>query len=154
DSNTATVSITVTPVNDAPSFTKGANQTVLDNAGAVSVTGWATVISAGPANENGQTLTFLVSNNNNAIFAVQPSISSNGTLTFTPIYPLNVASPTATVTVTLKDDGGTANGGVDTSAAQTFTITINRSNTAPTANNDSYSVNEDGTLTVPAPGVL
>jgi hypothetical protein len=29
------------------------------------------------------------------------------------------------VTVTLRDDGGTANGGVNTSAPQTFTITLN-----------------------------
>jgi hypothetical protein len=31
---------------------------------------------------------------------------------------------TATITVNLRDNGGTANGGVDTSAAQTFNITI------------------------------
>ena len=35
------------------------------------------------------------------------------------------ANGSATLTLTLKDDGGTANGGVDTSAPQTFTITMN-----------------------------
>src|SRR4029079_10910381 len=39
--------VTGTPVNDVPSFTKGANQTVLEDAGAQSVPGWATAISAG-----------------------------------------------------------------------------------------------------------
>ena len=34
------------------------------------------------------------------------------------------ASGSATVTVTLQDNGGTARGGVDTSAPQTFTITV------------------------------
>ena len=61
--------ITVTAVNDAPSFTKGANQTVNEDAAAQSVTGWATALSAGPANEAGQALNFNVSNNNNALFS-------------------------------------------------------------------------------------
>ena len=45
------------PVNAAPSFTKGAEQTVLEDAGSVTVAGWATAISAGPADESGQVLT-------------------------------------------------------------------------------------------------
>ena len=45
-----------------------------------------------------------------------------GTLTFIPEAG---ASGTATVTVVLRDTGGTANGGVDSSAARTFTITVN-----------------------------
>src|SRR5262249_31754618 len=113
----------VTPVNDAPSFTKGENLTVQDTAGAQTRTNWATNISAGPADESGQTLNFIVSNNNNSLFSVQPTISANGTLTFTPAAGM---SGTATVTVQIHDNGGTLNGGVDTSAAQTFTITVNK----------------------------
>ena len=45
------------------------------------------------------------------------------------------ASGTATVTVRLQDNGGTANGGVDTSAAQTFTVTITAANDAPVLDN-------------------
>jgi hypothetical protein len=52
---------------------------------------------------------------------VQPSISPAGTLTFKPAAG---AFGSATVTVQLQDDAGTINGGVDTSAAQTFSITI------------------------------
>ena len=38
----------------------------------------------------------------------------------------------ATVTVSLKDNGGTDNGGVDTSATQTFTIDVTPKNDVPT----------------------
>ena len=119
-SATQTFTITVNPVNDAPTFAAGANQTVTAGSGAKTVAGWATGISAGP-NESDQTLTFTVTAANPALFTVQPAIGANGTLTFTPA---NV-SGTTTVTVTLHDDGGVANGGVDTSASQTFTITVN-----------------------------
>ena len=37
-----TFAITVTPVNDAPSFTKGANQSLFEDTGAQSIAGWAT----------------------------------------------------------------------------------------------------------------
>jgi hypothetical protein len=120
-SPTQTFTIYVTAVNDAPSFTAGANQTVLVNAGAQSVANWATNLSAGPPDESGQALNFLVSNNNNALFSAQPTIDSNGTLTFTPA--LNAAG-SALVSVQIHDNGGTANGGVDTSAAQTFVISM------------------------------
>jgi uncharacterized repeat protein (TIGR01451 family) len=122
NSSLATVSITVLPVNDPPSFTPGANQLVQQNSGAQSLPNWATNLSPGPANEAGQTLTFLVSNSNPALFSAQPAISANGTLTFTPALG---AFGTATVTVVLRDNGGTANGGVDASAPQTFTIVVN-----------------------------
>ncbi len=48
-SNTATVSITVNPVNDAPSFTKGPNQTITAGTGPHTINAWATNISAGPS---------------------------------------------------------------------------------------------------------
>ena len=74
--------IGITSVNDVPSFTKGADQTVNEDAGGQSVTGWATAVSAGAANESGQTLAFQVTNNSNAaLFSAGPAISSDGTLT-------------------------------------------------------------------------
>ena len=127
-----TFTINVTSVNDVPSFTKGANLSVLNNAGAQTITGWATAISAGAANEVGQVLDFIVSNTNNALFSAQPAIAANGTLTYTPAVGANGS---ATVTVQVHDNGGTANSGVDTSAAQTFTITVTpaATNVAPVA---------------------
>jgi CSLREA domain-containing protein len=121
--------ITVNAVNDAPSFTKGANQTVNEDAGAQTINNWATAISAGPADESSQTLTFqIVSNTNPTLFSAVPTISSTGTLTYTPAADANGS---ATIAVNLKDNGGTANGGVDTSTSQSFTITVNAVNDAP-----------------------
>src|SRR5207249_2917224 len=102
---------------------------------------WATAISAGPANEASQSVTFTSTNDNNALFSAQPSVAADGTLTFTPVANAN---GTATVTITAHDDGGTANGGVDTSAAQTFTITVIAVNDAPSfTGGGNVSVLED-----------
>jgi large repetitive protein len=116
-----TFTITVDPVNDAPSFAAGPNQLVLSLLGAQSVPGWASSISTGPANESAQTVSFIVTNDNPGIFTVQPAVAPDGTLTYTPRL---LGLGTATVTVQAVDTGGTANGGVDTSPPQTFTITI------------------------------
>jgi hypothetical protein len=122
-SGMATATITVNSANDAPSFTKGPNQTVVKNSGAQTVPNWATNISPGPSDESGQTLTFQVTNNTNpGLFSAGPALSSTGVLTYTPAAN---TSGTAVITIVLKDNGGTANGGVDTSAPQTFNITVN-----------------------------
>ena len=145
DSAPATVSLTITAVNDAPSFTKGANQSVPQDAGAQTVAGWATAISDGPADESAQVLNFVVSTTNTALFSVQPAVSASGTLTFTPAAG---ATGSATVTVQLHDNGGVANGGVDTSAPQTFTITV-APTTIPTLTISDVSVVEGNTLCAP-----
>ncbi len=122
-----TFTIVLTPVNDAPSFTAGADQVAFENAGLQTAAAWATTLDAGP-NETGQTLDFLVSNDNNALFAVQPAIDSSGNLSYTPATN---AYGAATVTVQLHDDGGTAGGGVNVSGTATFTITVNAVNQPP-----------------------
>lgn len=120
-SNPATVTITVQPVNDPPQFAKGADQTVPATSVGVPqvVSGWATNINAGAANESGQTLNFVVTSDNPGVFSDGPAISADGTLTYTP-----AGTGSATVTVQLHDDGGVANGGSDTSTPQTFSITV------------------------------
>src|SRR5205823_3991596 len=123
-----TFAIGIGHVNDAPSFTKGADRIALEDAAAQTILSWATDISRGPADESGQALNFIVSNDAAALFAVQPAVAVDGTLTYTPAAN---ASGAATVTVRVHDDGGVANGGVDTSAPQTFTITVNPVNDAP-----------------------
>ncbi len=137
-----TFTINVNPVNDAPSFAVGANQSVSEDAGPQTVGNWASALSAGPANENGQALSFNISNNSNpSLFSVLPSVSPTGTLTYTPAA--NV-SGTATITLNIVDNGGTANGGVDASASQTFTITVGSTNDTPTfVAGSSQTVNED-----------
>lgn len=141
----ATVSITVNPVNDAPRFTAGPDQTVDEDSGPRAVTGWATNISPGPANESGQAVSFLVSNDNSGLFSAQPAVSSSGTLTFTPALH---AYGKATVTVRARDNGGTANGGVDTSAPQTFVITVNFVNHPPAANDDLAVTRKTSPVTI------
>ena len=145
--DSAEVTITVSAVNDAPSFSKRADEAVLEDAGAQSVAQWASAISAGPADESGQALTFNVDNDNNGLFSAQPAIAADGTLTYTPAADANGS---ATVTVSLSDDGGTANGGMDTSADQAFVINVSAANDAPVvvAPIVDVSVNEDAANTV------
>ncbi|MCE9591660.1 MAG: tandem-95 repeat protein [Planctomycetes bacterium] len=119
------VNASVAAVNDTPSFAKGADQTVNEDAASQTVLGWATAISAGPGDESSQVLTFLVANDNNALFSIQPSILPNGTLGYS-LTP--DANGSATITASLQDNGG----GADTSSVQPFTITVNAVNDAPT----------------------
>ncbi len=125
-----TFTVTLTAVNDEPSFTKGADQVVNEDASFQTVNGWASNISAGPSNEVSQVLTFVVTPTNPDLFQAGPTISSTGTLTYQPAAN---ASGASTVTVTLTDNGGTANGGDNESPSQTFTITINGQNDQPTS---------------------
>jgi hypothetical protein len=120
----ATGTIHRVPVNDAPTFTKGSDKTVADSAVLQTVDNWATGISA---IEGGQALDFLVTvpANEQYLFKVLPTIDAPGKLTFESAP--NVTG-TATVTVRIHDSGGTENGGQDTSAAQTFTITVTKPN--------------------------
>ena len=137
--------LTVNAVNDSPTFTKGADQTVNEDSGPQTVTGWATGISVGP-NESGQTLSFLVTGNTNpGLFSAAPLVNSSGTLTYTPAKNANGS---ATITLVLKDNGGTANGGQNTSTAQTFTVNITPVNDAPVANKQTITAYEDNFYTV------
>ncbi len=143
-SNVATVTIDVTAVNDVPSFTKGANQVVNEDSGAKTVLGWATALDTGPANESGQVLNFNITGyTNSGLFSVVPAVASNGTLTFTPAADANGL---ATITLDVQDNGGITNGGVDTSATQTFTIMITAVNDAPVCAAASKSGAEDTVL--------
>lgn len=128
-SSTKDIQIVVNNNNLPPSFTKGADQTVLEDATPVTVTGWATAISQG-AGESGQAVNFTVSNNNNPLFSVQPAVSSAGVLTYS-LAPN--ANGSAVVSVVLNDDGvGATPATPASSAAQTFTITVTPVNDRPT----------------------
>ncbi|MCK6498216.1 MAG: Ig-like domain-containing protein [Nitrospira sp.] len=148
DSNTATVTITVTAVNDPPSFTKGVDVTVLEDASPQTIANWATAISAGPANEAGQTMSFTVTGNTNpGLFSSGPAIAPDGTLTFTSGADAN---GTATITLVLVDNGGVLHGGMDTSAAQTFDITVTAVNDTPafTKGSDVTVLEDTGPQTI------
>jgi hypothetical protein len=136
----APFTVTVNAVNQAPSFLKGADQRVLPDAGAVVVPGWAKNLSPGPSNESAQTLSFQATGDTNAsLFLVSPSVDpASGDLHFTPAFG---ASGSAILTFALKDSGGTANGGHDTSAPQSFRITVNA---APSAQGEVYVLSDAG----------
>ncbi len=137
-------------VNQAPSFIAGGDVNVQEDTGSQSFA-WATGISPGGATESRQTVQFLVSNSNNSLFSVQPSISSDGTLTFTPAPN---AFGTAVISVQAQDNGGKGRSGVDTSPIQTFVVNVASVADAPVAVGDSYSIDQDSSLTVAASGVL
>jgi CSLREA domain-containing protein len=137
DSNIATVTIDVTCVNDPPSFTPGGDVTVDEDSGAYDAA-WASDISAGPANESGQTVSFAFSANSNpSLFLTGPTIDPDGNLRFTPKPD---AHGSATISVRLQDDGGTANSGDDTSETENFTISVTPINDAPAATSQEITV--------------
>jgi hypothetical protein len=121
--------VTVTPVNDAPSFIKGPDVTLPRSAGPQSLVAWAPEVNAGPDDEIIQTVFFEITGNSNPdIFSTPPTVNAAGTLNF---IPNRATSGTSSVSLRLRDDGGTVNGGVDTTAVQTFTITTLPANNAP-----------------------
>ncbi|XZE35110.1 tandem-95 repeat protein [Pirellulaceae bacterium SH501] len=138
------VVINVTAVNDKPVISPAlSNQTVGEDAGPQTVPGFLN-FTPGPANESGQTATLqsvTTSATPNDLFAVAPAISG-GTLTYTPAAG---KSGSATVTVVIKDNGGTADGGEDTTTV-TFNITVTAAPDAPVANDDTYTMTEGGSL--------
>src|SRR6185369_10551267 len=150
-----TVSITVNPVNDAPTFTVPASNptAVNEDAGVTTVSSYVTGIrpaQVGNATEDSQTVSFVVTNvTHSALFTAggQPVLNvSNGgnqpfPLTANLVYtPAPNANGTSVVTYHLHDNGGTANSGVDNSADQTFTITVNAVNDAPVAQPKAFTV--------------
>ncbi len=118
-----TFTITVLPVNDPPSFSASDPPEVNEDSGPQVIENWAHDFVPGPPNESDQQLEeYLVVNVGNPdLFAVLPSVDLDGTLTYTPA---DDAFGNSTFTVVARDDGGTDRGGDDTSAPQTFAITV------------------------------
>eukprot|EP00698_Gefionella_okellyi_P010288 TRINITY_DN2660_c0_g1_i1.p1 TRINITY_DN2660_c0_g1~~TRINITY_DN2660_c0_g1_i1.p1 ORF type:complete len:1836 (+),score=409.72 TRINITY_DN2660_c0_g1_i1:89-5596(+) len=116
-----TVVISVLSVNQPPSFAIQGD--VTSYASTVNnVLQWARNISAGPANEQSQTLTFICNVlSGGEMFQVNPSVSAAGVLSFTTTSD---ALGISTIRVVLMDNGGVANGGNDTAGAQYFRVSI------------------------------
>ncbi len=137
---TRTFTVTVNPVNQAPTLNAIGNLTVNENAGLQTVN--LSGISSGAANEV-QTLTVTAASSNPALVP-NPTVSytspnTTGSLTFTPAAD---ASGTVTVTVTVNDNG-TSNNVV----TRTFTVTVNPVNQTPTLNAiGNLTVNENAGL--------
>jgi uncharacterized repeat protein (TIGR01451 family) len=130
-SSTATVTVTVTPVNDPPTAANDA-ATVAEDSGATVVN---VLANDSTAPDTGETLTVTA--------VTQPAAGGAVTLTggvvrFTPAANF---SGTTTFTYTVSDgNGGTA--------TATVTVTVTAVNDPPTANNDAVTVVEDSAATV------
>ena len=136
-SNLATVSLTINFVNTPPVAANDSYSTNEDTPLVVSAPG----ILGNDTDVDPQTLTAaLVSGPSNGSL----SLNANGSFTYTPNANFNGVD-----SFTYRANDGTAN-----SNLATVQITVNPVNDAPVASNDSYSVAEDGTLSVPANGVL
>jgi len=120
--DTASVDITVDPVNDPPSFIAGADPILAaGTSGPQSIADWPQNIDFGP-NETQQVDSYAVTtlSDPGGILSDAAAISTGGELTFA----LTGASGTAQLEATLTDDGGTPNGGDDTSPPVAFSITV------------------------------
>jgi choice-of-anchor A domain-containing protein len=130
-STAAAVFLTLTAVNDEPSFTAGAPISVDEDSGTSVLASWATALSAGPADEAGQSMSFAVATDNPGLFSTLPTIDgSTGDLAFS-VAPDQHG--TANLVVVLSDDGGVANGGDDSSQPGSGTTTLLPVNDAPLA---------------------
>jgi gliding motility-associated-like protein len=106
--------VTVLPVNDAPTVNPVAEVELRINSPAQTLT--LTGISAGPANENDQQLALSVQSDNPVMIPAADIVyHGNGTATlhFTPARSQTLTDP-ATLTVTIRDNGGRERGGEDT----------------------------------------
>jgi len=111
----AQVTLNILPVNDAPSFTAGQTNLVATPGVTQTLTEWATNLSTGPANEASQSTVFAVTLADvpNGFFSNFPTVSNtNGDLNF---EVAGNAVGMAEITIVLRDDGGTENGGVNES---------------------------------------
>ena len=141
--------ITVRAVNDPPLFTKGADQTIDEDSGFHSVPAWATSIAPGPDDESGQTVTFTVTSDNAGLFSSLPAVSPDGMLTYASKPDANGV---AHVFISAFDNGGSADGGVNTSAPQTFAITVTPVYDAPAGTRGQATTKEDTSVTVQLKG--
>lgn len=119
----ATATITVEALNDPPTFVlAGVPAWPAGESGAKLQPGFASVSAFGPPDEAGQQVQAWSVRTiaDPSGVASNVAISNDGTLSYT----LSGNAGSATFGVTLQDDGGTANGGDDTSDEQAFTITV------------------------------
>ena len=135
----ATVNITVDPVNDAPvvaspiadvNVNEDAVDTVMDLSGTFSDV------------DTGDSLTLSVQSNTDATLVTASLVGNTLTLDYQPDQ-----NGSATVTIRGTDGPGDF-------AEDSFLVAVNPVNDAPVAAVDSYSVDQDTTLNVPADGVL
>ena len=136
--DTATITIVINPVNDAPLTVS--DTITLDEGGTVTLTtNGSSTLLANDTDAESDTLTAIgVSSPTNGTLTLNP----NGTFTY-----IHNGSNTTTDTFRYKSNDGTVDGNT-----VTVTITINPVNDIPTTVSDTLTVNEAGTITLTASG--
>ncbi len=140
-SSSQSITFNINSVNDRPTFTIGANQSVKTGAAQQTIAGWARDFNSGAANESGQKVAEYIVEviSNSGVVQSTPTINLAGDLIYTPS-----AIGTAEFRVKVRDDGGTANGGFDTSISPTQTFKINVNST--TTNSINGTPNADNLM--------
>ena len=138
NSNTSTVNITITEVNDVPVATDDAASANEDSSVGISATDLAGNDSAGPANESLQSLTvtgvFATANAHGSV------VLDSGIVTYTPDADFNGS---ASFEYQVCDNGNT-NGAPNSQCAMgVVNVTVNPANDAPSANSQSVTTNSN-----------
>jgi hypothetical protein len=162
DPSPNTITVNVTPVNDAPSGTD-TTVTALEDSAYAFGTGEFNFTDAVDANSLlAVKITTLpgagsLTNNGTAITAgqfVSAADLAAGKLRFTPAVNAN-GSAYASFTFQVQDNGGTASGGVDLDPSpNTITVNVMPVNDAPTVTNHAFEYLYNAKLSVSGPGVL
>ncbi len=127
--------INVNPVNDTPDFQMKGNQTVQEDCGMKVVPSFVYNTSTGAPNES-QSLKFTTTNNNNALFDVQPTIDNSNRLKYKPAPN---QSGVATVDVKLSETSGSDR----KHKIKSFTITVQEQNDLPTSSDQAITFPEN-----------
>lgn len=141
-SDTATITINLNDVNDAPVLADAARGVAEDSPDGTNV--GAPVVATDPdTSAPNNTLSYAITagNTGNAF-----AIDNAGQITVATAAAITDPG-TFTLTVTVTDGGALS----DTA---TITVTVGGTNDAPVATGDAFSTNEDTALVVPAPGLL
>ncbi|MBC9929142.1 gliding motility-associated C-terminal domain-containing protein [Chitinophaga qingshengii] len=134
--------ISITDVNEAPTLDAISPVTYCATANEIAIP--LTNVTAGP--ETAQTVTVTATNTNNALFSSFALTGNTLGFKFAP-----GANGTATVTVTVKDNGGTANGGTD-QVQQTFDISVTSLSAPVITSNKGVLVSKGETVLLTATG--
>jgi len=124
--------VSVVAVNDPPTFVLKSDLVVVEeNAGQIEINAFASEIDDGDPDEDQKLefVTILESVTNNLKFKSKPKVDKSGNLKF---EARRNRYGEAQLSLQLIDDGGTKNGGNDTSDPGSFTIRVNKINQPPT----------------------
>ena len=122
------INVTVEPVNDAPGAALAARNIAAKPGETVTVNAVVAEFHPNGAtpsdqDESGQSMSSIqVKTDRPELFATQPSVDGSGTLQFQLTDSVNEGE-VASIELKVRDDGGTANGGTDTSEPYRITVT-------------------------------